>query len=474
MVLDEKTRLLSRTDEQILPSYQIVGLLSTAVAYGCILSTLFLLTLPMECQSIADDSKSSSLALSVLVATAGLTQLIGPVTGRISDEFGNGDRPQRLPYFVVGALLALLGLLGQGTASGLSLLRENKGRLLYFVSFTFLMLGLNIMYSVMLALLADQVPSVQRGRANGILAFLLVSGSLSGLCILRVLDATQIDRIYSLYAVMVIGSSLYTLTQAYEQDMKGARDAGESWFDFICRMGQPIRNLRSTALWKMYTLRLDENAPNKAELQDKLHDFSCITVSRLFYYCGSSAQTFFLYFLQDRLIIVKHTDPENVVASLAILSQLGGALVCYPVGWWSDKSPHRQRLGVWVACALFAIGTTSLCFVTSIQGMRYVCVGLGVANGMYLTLETRLAVDTLPEGHKAQWMGIWGVAAFLGSAMGPLVGGPILYLSSDLSRSYQDVQYTEVGYSIVWSLSSFYFMCSAVSLWYLRPRSIDT
>jgi hypothetical protein len=82
----------------------------------------------------------------------------------------------------------------------------------------------------------------------------------------------------------------------------------------------PIKMMDRSTLLATYTIDIQEH-----------HDFFVVTLSRLFYYCGSSVQTFFLYFLHD--IIRVRDDPESAVAALAIVSQISGALFCYPVGW---------------------------------------------------------------------------------------------------------------------------------------------
>lgn len=95
-----------------------------------------------------------------------------------------------------------------------------------------------------------------------------------------------------------------------------------------------------------------------------------------------------------------------------------------------------------------------------------------------MTLETSLAVDTLPHtvtdgasGHNAQLLGLWGVAAFLGSSLGPLIGGPILYyVGSSGTVAGQD--YSIHGYAVVLSLSAVYFLLSAVSLRWVKNATV--
>ena len=130
------------------------------------------------------------------------------------------------------------------------------------------------------------------------------------------------------------------------------------------------------------------------------------------------------------------------------------------------------------------------------EDMIVLCSVLGMANGIYLTMETSLAVDTLPKSRSssqlkqmaeesgkkkkdkgsAQLLGIWGVAAFLGSALGPMVGGPLLYAfgrQGNAANPDDEEEYRLLGYAVVLGLSSFYFLCSAWSLRYIKMSSSE-
>jgi MFS family permease len=188
-----------------------------------------------------------------------------------------------------------------------------------------------------------------------------------------------------------------------------------------------------------------------------------------------SVQTFFLYFVHD--IIQIRTNPEAAVATLAILGQCAGALTCYPVGFISDRFGGRRQPFVYAACFLLAATTLAMSMVTTFHQMVILSLILGAANGMYLTMDTSLAVDTLPENNgteSAQLLGIWGVAAFLGSALGPMVGGPLLSIFSvhPTAMTNDDVpeEYSRAGYTLVYVLSAMYFTCSAFALLYIRDK----
>eukprot|EP00521_Asterionellopsis_glacialis_P016411 CAMPEP_0195303480 /NCGR_PEP_ID=MMETSP0707-20130614/32861_1 /TAXON_ID=33640 /ORGANISM="Asterionellopsis glacialis, Strain CCMP134" /LENGTH=118 /DNA_ID=CAMNT_0040367041 /DNA_START=263 /DNA_END=619 /DNA_ORIENTATION=- len=108
---------------------------------------------------------------------------------------------------------------------------------------------------------------------------------------------------------------------------------------------------------------------------------------------------------------------------------------------------------------------------------------LGSANGMYLVMDTSLAVDTLPsdieEGSSgnAQLLGIWGIAGFVGYSLGPLIGGPMLYLFghqdvSDEGVASDTIEYSLGGYAVLVSLSALYFFLSAITLRYIKKTGV--
>jgi MFS family permease len=131
----------------------------------------------------------------------------------------------------------------------------------------------------------------------------------------------------------------------------------------------PILLLNRQTLIATYTINIDEN-----------HDFFIVTVSRLFYYCGSSVQTFFLYFLHD--IIGVSDDPEAAVAGLAVVTQIAGALVCYPVGWMSDRfCEGRRKPFVYISCSLLGGITSAMIFAKTMDTMTILCFCFGAANG---------------------------------------------------------------------------------------------
>lgn len=72
----------------------------------------------------------------------------------------------------------------------------------------------------------------------------------------------------------------------------------------------------------------------------------------------------------------------------------------------------------------------------------------GTGNGAYLAVDLALALDCLPNPETtAQSLGIWGVSAFLGLAIGPVMWGATLESSGGKTLQNPDVRvYPYPGY----------------------------
>jgi hypothetical protein len=415
--------------------------------------------------------------------------------------------------------------------------------------------------------------------ANGTLALLIVCGSLFGFLSFHVILDNNTMGMYSMYIIVSLLTAVSTCFFVYdrehelnhkdeyhgdyttsdrvivEDDDKILVDLDEKLLDEKEEMKQetefqPIIEKHQQqqndngekvipALHTILHLLLYEPIMNKSKSEllsaywiDTSHhyDFFIVTISRFFYYMGISSQTFFLYFIHDVLKqSVQTENPEAAVALLAIIGQSSGAITCYPVGILSDQYWNgRRKPFVYAACILLAIGNLALVMCTTLNQMIGVCILLGASNGMYLTMDTSLAVDTLEKDEEvvvmeestsntdkgndekstivqqqqqqqqkddgaAQLLGVWGVFGFIGSALGPLIGGTALLvignIPASLSTSTSDDTVTVVdannssgsngapfyriqGYEVLFSLSAFYFFCSALSLGFVKKKGV--
>jgi MFS family permease len=60
--------------------------------------------------------------------------------------------------------------------------------------------------------------------------------------------------------------------------------------------------------------------------------------------------------------------------------------------------------------------------------------------------------------HAARFLGVWGIGAFVGTAVGPLLGGPLLYAFGHTDTAGV---YSLRGYAMLLGASALYFAASA-------------
>jgi MFS family permease len=429
------------------------------------LSGYFLIILPIECNRISETQKA--LFLGMFIALAGVTQLVCPVIGMASDGSTSGWGRRR-PYMLLGGVGGVVFL-------GLQLLASAREMWeLYAVSFTCAMLALNTIFSAMVGLIPDLVHDSQVGAANGLQAVLSVTGALSGFAYFIFFlkgdpedidptgesgeltvdelaapveknDAAAVQGMYVLYMLLV--ASTICLTAATTKETPAALPSGET-------RRRLLPALTREELKAGYWLSPVEH-----------HDFFYVTLSRTFFYMGISAQTFFLYFLKD---VVRMDDPETGVTLLSSIAQLAAAMSAYPTGMLSDSMGKGRKKFIYASCFVLAAGNFGFIFSRSLLAVCVISFLVGIGNGGYLAMDSALAIDTLPDhSQAARFLGIWGVASFLGTALGPLVGGPILYF---IGSTDEPGVYSILGYAVLLMMSVAYFTIAAVVLKKVKAR----
>merc|ERR1719473_1768958 len=104
--------------------------------------------------------------------------------------------------------------------------------------------------------------------------------------------------------------------------------------------------------------------------------------------------------------------------------------------------------------------------------MVYVTAGLyGIGSGCYLAVDYALALDCLPPGRgSSELLGLWGIASFLGSSFGPMVGGALLEVGHVDKEKLLDGKFASANYSFTGyaAMLSFGIFMSFLAGWVTR------
>ena len=173
--------------------------------------------------------------------------------------------------------------------------------------------------------------------------------------------------------------------------------------------------------------------------------------------------------------VQKVADPKYITSMLAMVGQLAALLVAVPSGRLSDQLGRKPL--VYASCLVMAVVYIGFALAPSMLMVLVLTVGWGMGNGMFLSVDYALACDVLPSlEHAAQSLGVWGVSAFLGSTLGPLIAGPLLthfggcWTADCAATAAEQHQYSTPGYVAVMLLGAVYVICAGLMLRTVKAR----
>jgi MFS family permease len=156
-------------------------------------------------------------------------------------------------------------------------------------------------------------------------------------------------------------------------------------------------------------------------------DFFYVAVSRTFYYVGVSCQAFIVFFIRDVLGTLDEHELRTQVAIVVVTGQVTAGLVALPVGKLSDKLGRKPA--IYISAVVMAATYYGFLVAPYFGEYRMLAIYImssfyGLGNGCYLAVDYALALDCLPSKETAgKDLGVWGISAFIGSAIGPMFYG---------------------------------------------------
>ena len=115
-----------------------------------------------------------------------------------------------------------------------------------------------------------------------------------------------------------------------------------------------------------------------------------------------------------------------------------------------------------------AVVFVGFAFGPRLEVIFWFSVVYGLGNGMFLSVDYALACDTLPSLESAaQGLGVWGVSAFLGSTLGPLIAAPLL---AYFGWTSSPERYSSTGYTAVNLAGAVYVTCAGGFLCFVKRR----
>jgi Na+/melibiose symporter-like transporter len=313
-----------------------------------------------------------------------LAMVIQPLAGGLSDRTGS-RWGRRRPWILAGTLCALLFL------TGMALAGDFWGLL---AAYLLLQIASNAAHGPAQGLIPDLVPDERRGLASGIknlfdMGGLVVASLVTG----QVMGDGNSALAFAVIGGVLVASGLATVLSTPESPTANAAESAT---------GHGLRDL----------LRLDIR---------RHPDYTWLIVSRFLILLGIyTVQGFAQYFIRDRLGV---PNPTEVTGNLLATIGLALTLLVFPAGLLSDRF-GRMRLNL-LAGGLAGLGIFLLIFARDVSSL-YVFGGIiGMATGIFLSVNWALATDLIPPDEAGKYLGLSNLAT-AGSGAASRLGGPLI------------------------------------------------
>jgi MFS family permease len=150
-------------------------------------------------------------------------------------------------------------------------------------------------------------------------------------------------------------------------------------------------------------------------------DYARLILSRFLILVGVyTLQSFIQYFISDRLSV---SNPAEVTGNLMATIGVGITLIVFPAGLISDRV-GRKRLNI-LGGGLAALGIFLVIFAQSVAHLYIVGAIIGIATGIFLSVNWALATDLIPGEEAGKYMGLSNLATAGAGAVSRL-GGPLI------------------------------------------------
>lgn len=357
--------------------------------------------------------------------------LVQPVVGVLSDRT-TSRLGRRLPYFIAGTAMTVACLYFIAFAPTLAALVA--GTLL-------IQLATNTVQGPWQALIPDQVPETQRGRAAGLKAMLdilalvigrLVAGQLVGLY-------PQLGQA-AVAAAVSVPSLVFVI--ALGVTAAGAPDTRDA--------AAPSRTLRQ-AFAVLFSVDFKSHP-----------EFGWWFANRFLFWAGFIALNTFLLFYAIDVIGLPQAEAQRYIGNLSTLLGVALVAVSIPTGWITDRVGRKPIVAL--AGLVAGLGTTALLFTRDLGVITLGAVVIGVGVGAFLSANWALVTDIVPRAEAARYLGIANIATAGGSAVARFAGGALIDALNTATGAATG------GYLALYSIAAVLFIGSALVILPLPVR----
>jgi MFS family permease len=256
----------------------------------------------------------------------------------------------------------------------------------------------NALLAAMVAVLPDQVPSVQRGLVSGVLGVCLPVASVCGTFLVRLFTGSLLAMFLGPCAIGAFFILLFAVTLKDRRLAKGEKPA---W---------SFREFAST-----FYVSPRQNP-----------DFSWAFASRfMFVLAYAFLVTYQAYYLLDKIGSAKADVPQQIF--LGTLAQSAVIVAASLIGGRLSDRTGRRKIFVLTASIVYGLALFVIAIASSFNGFLVGMAIGGLGFGVYVAVDLALVVDVLPgKNSAAKDLGVFNIAGALPFSIAPAIAPVIL------------------------------------------------
>ena len=340
-----------------------------------------LVTLALKVDSLVGIERAPS-SLALVAGIGALVAMVGnPFFGRMSDRTAS-QLGMRRPWMVTGLAGGSLGILIVALAPSIPVV---------LVGWCIAQLFFNALLAAMVAVLPDQVPSVQRGLVAGVLGVCLPIASVCGTFLVKLFTGNLLAMFL---APCAIGGLFVLLFAVTLNDRRLARADKPKW---------SLREFASTFYVN----------PRKN------HDFSWAFASRfMFVLAYAFLATYQAYYLLDKIGTAKADVPQQIF--LGTLAQSAVIVAASLIGGKLSDRTGRRKIFVLTASIVYGVALFVIAVASSFSGFLVGMAISGLGFGVYAAVDLALVVDVLHDKRSAaKDLGVFNIAGVFPFSIAP-------------------------------------------------------
>ncbi|HEY7265651.1 MAG TPA: MFS transporter [Trebonia sp.] len=351
-----------------------------------------LVTLALKVDSLVGIERAPS-SLALVAGVGALLAMVGnPFFGKMSDRTVS-RLGMRRPWMLTGLVGGSLGILIVALAPNIPVV---------FAGWCIAQLLFNALLAAMVAVLPDQVPSVQRGLVSGVLGVCLPVASVCGTFLVKLFTGSLL----AMFLVpCAIGGFFILLFAVTLKDRRLSREEKPGW---------SLREFASSFYVN----------PRKSP------DFAWAFASRfMFVLAYAFLATYQAYYLLDKIGSAKADVPQQIF--LGTLAQSAVIVAASVISGKASDRMGRRKVFVLIASIVYGLALFVIAIASDFNGFLVGMAISGLGFGVYVAVDLALVVDVLPgKDSNAKDLGVFNIAGALPFSIAPAIGPVILAMGS--------------------------------------------